>query len=75
MRAKEFITEISIGRRKKRYGTTRLQFKGYRCTKDCSGHKAGYNWAKRKGLNNMKNIPTEVNNSFKEGCMACVQGR
>jgi len=74
MRAKEFITEMSIMRRKKR-GPTRLQFKGYRCTKDCSGHKAGYNWAKRKGLNNMRDLPTEVNNSFKEGCMACIQGR
>ena len=75
MRAKEFITEMSIARRKKKFGTTRLQFKGYRCTKDCIGHKAGYFWAKRKGLNRMDQIPQTPSNSFKEGCMACVQGR
>jgi hypothetical protein len=75
MRAKEFITEMSIARRKKKFGTTRLQFKGYRCTKDCSGHKAGYFWAKRKGLNRMDQIPQTPSNSFKEGCMACVKGR
>jgi len=27
-----------------------LQFLGSTCTKDCSGHRAGYNWSKRKGL-------------------------
>ena len=26
-----------------------LTFGGSRCTKDCSGHKAGYRWALRKG--------------------------
>jgi hypothetical protein len=75
MRAKEFINEMSIARRKKTKGSTRLQFKGYRCTKDCSGHKAGYYWAKRKGINRMSQCPEDVNNSFKEGCMACIQGR
>lgn len=38
MRAHEFITE------------TGLTFFGSPCTKDCSGHKAGYEWAKRKGV-------------------------
>ena len=27
-----------------------LQFLGSTCTKDCSGHRAGYEWSKRKGL-------------------------
>lgn len=26
-----------------------LTFGGSRCTKDCSGHKAGFRWALRKG--------------------------
>lgn len=26
-----------------------LTFGGSRCTKDCSGHKAGFSWALRKG--------------------------
>ena len=27
-----------------------LSFLGSECTKDCSGHRAGYDWSKRKGL-------------------------
>ena len=26
-----------------------LQFRGSQCTKDCSGHRAGYEWSTRKG--------------------------
>ena len=26
-----------------------LQFLGSTCTKDCSGHRAGYNWSKARG--------------------------
>lgn len=26
-----------------------LTFRGSQCTKDCSGHAAGYEWSKRKG--------------------------
>ena len=26
-----------------------LSFKGSPCTKDCSGHRAGYEWSQRKG--------------------------
>ena len=26
-----------------------LQFLGSQCTKDCSGHRAGYEWSARKG--------------------------
>ena len=26
-----------------------LQFLGSTCTRDCSGHRAGYEWSKRKG--------------------------
>lgn len=25
-------------------------YKGYKCTKDCTGHEAGYNWAQEKGI-------------------------
>ena len=25
-------------------------FKGYACTVDCSGHKAGYEWAEQKAI-------------------------
>jgi hypothetical protein len=28
---------------------TELTFMGSECTKDCSGHKAGYNWSRKRG--------------------------
>tara|TARA_R110002072_G_scaffold301599_1_gene481685 strand:- start:37 stop:924 length:888 start_codon:yes stop_codon:yes gene_type:complete len=31
-------------------GQKTLTYRGYSCTKDCSGHKAGYNWALQKNL-------------------------
>lgn len=44
-----------------------LYFRGYKCTQDCSGHIAGYNWAIENGLTG----PHECggrSNSFIEGC-------
>ena len=49
-------------------------FKGYVCTKDCSGHIAGYRWAQRKGIKD----PSECggnSQSFYEGCLAYANGR
>lgn len=44
-------------------------FKGYSCTVDCSGHEAGYKWAKKKGLINPDDCHGN-SNSFIEGCQA-----
>lgn len=49
-------------------------FKGYPCTKDCSGHKAGYAWAQRKGITDASQC-TGKSRSFIEGCMAYVEGK
>lgn len=43
---------------------TELTFGGSRCTKDCSGHKAGYRWARRKGVA----ACNSHSNSFNNGC-------
>lgn len=46
-----------------------LMYKGYRCTKDCSGHIAGYDWADNIGIedpNECPGLPTHP--SFWEGC-------
>ena len=43
MRAHEFVRK---GRRKK---VDELSFLGSQCTKDCSGHRAGYAWSKARG--------------------------
>ena len=42
-------------------------FRQANCTKDCSGHKAGYEWARKKGIT----LPEQCggkSNSFTEGC-------
>ena len=44
-------------------------FKGYSCTSDCSGHKAGYAWAAKKGINNPDDCGGK-SSSFIEGCKA-----
>ena len=73
MKASDFMTEA----------TGLLQFKGYPCTKDCSGHKAGWKYAQQKGMN--ANNPADVqkvasglgsvHNSFYEGMKSYLEGR
>ena len=48
--------------------------KGYTCTKDCSGHEAGYEWAKRRGISDRTHC-TGKSQSFVEGCIAYADGR
>ena len=48
-------------------------FKGYVCTQDCSGHKAGYEWARRKGISDPARCGGK-SQSFIEGCMAYAKG-
>lgn len=40
---------IEISRIKNRRVLDELSFRGSQCTKDCSGHRAGYEWSLRKG--------------------------
>ena len=44
-------------------------FHGYRCTQDCSGHEAGYEWAARKGITDSNDCGGN-SQSFIEGCKA-----
>jgi hypothetical protein len=47
-------------------------FGGYACTEDCSGHKAGYDWA--EGRNITEETECSGNSqSFIEGCEAYVE--
>jgi len=53
-------------------------FGGDKCTVDCSGHKAGYEWAESKGITAreqcvdiLKIAPKRT--SFYEGCLAYVE--
>jgi hypothetical protein len=52
-------------------------FGGYECTVDCSGHKAGYEWAEARGITDeaecaviLRRWPNR--NSFYEGCLVYV---
>lgn len=47
-----------------------LSFMGSQCTKDCSGHRAGYSWYKRKGYE-----PASWSNSFNNGAAIAASGR
>lgn len=47
-------------------------FGGYDCTEDCSGHKAGYEWAERNGISDSGNCGGN-SNSFEEGCRAYTE--
>jgi hypothetical protein len=57
MKINEIITEA-----------TGLFYKGYPCTKDCSGHAAGYMWAVMHGIVDANDCPNTTTNSFWEGC-------
>ena len=48
-----------------------LSFLGSECTKDCSGHRAGYDWSKRKGLQQANSWSP----SFNKGAGLAVAGK
>lgn len=51
-----------------------LIYKGYDCTVDCSGHKAGYDWAKKKNIKSHDECGGR-SRSFIEGCYAWVDSQ
>ncbi|MDE4918312.1 hypothetical protein [Cupriavidus metallidurans] len=49
-----------------------LQFNGYLCTQDCSGHEAGYDWAEENGITDPDDCGGK-SQSFIEGCQAYAE--
>jgi hypothetical protein len=47
-------------------------FHGYRCTGNCSGHQAGYEWGRKRGISNPSSC-TGNSRSFIEGCRAYAE--
>lgn len=47
-------------------------FGGYECTEDCSGHKAGYDWAEENDVTDESDCSGN-STSFNEGCQAYVE--
>jgi hypothetical protein len=58
------------GRAKNEEQLDELQFLGSECTKDCSGHRAGYEWYKRKSRDPYSNSP-----SFNNGATLARMGK
>lgn len=49
-----------------------LTYRGYRCTVDCSGHEAGYEWAEQHAIDDEDDCGGN-SQSFIEGCIAHVR--
>ena len=49
-----------------------LNFHGYKCTEDCSGHDAGYQWAEDKGIDDPDDCGGN-SQSFVEGCQSYAE--
>jgi hypothetical protein len=66
MRASEFVRK-----KKPQQELDELSFLGSPCTKDCSGHRAGYAWSKARGNRNA----LSHSNSFNNGARLAAQGK
>ena len=66
MRAQEFVRK-----KKSKQELDELSFLGSPCTKDCSGHRAGYAWSKARGNRNAMSH----SNSFNNGARLAAQGK
>jgi hypothetical protein len=66
MRASEFVRK-----KKPQQELDELSFLGSPCTKDCSGHRAGYAWSKARGNRNAMSH----SNSFNNGARLAAQGK
>ncbi len=56
--------------------TEQLMYKGYPCTKDCSGHMAGYDWARQHNITDPNACPYRPSHpSFYEGCRSYAETR
>lgn len=49
-----------------------VEFHGYACTEDCSGHEAGYEWAEENGIDDPDDCGGN-SDSFIEGCQAYAE--
>lgn len=47
-------------------------YEGYECTEDCSGHRAGYEWAQENDINEEADCVGK-SYSFEEGCRAFTE--
>jgi hypothetical protein len=65
MRAKEFTAGTEVPDQ-----LAELSYLGSPCTKDCSGHRAGYKWYQRK-----RRTPQSASASFNKGAALAQAGK
>jgi len=70
MRANEFNNNKKT--RRARRNLDELNFLGSTCTRDCSGHRAGYEWSKARGG---AKIPNSWSPSFNKGAALHQAGK
>lgn len=56
-----------------KYSNGSMFYYSYSCTQDCSGHKAGGDWAMNEGIIDPLNCPYDRGDSFGEGCKAVLE--
>ena len=54
---------------------TAMYYMGYPCTKDCSGHQAGYRYAEYYQIDDGDDCPYGNSNSFWEGCKSYSENK
>lgn len=57
----------------RRFAQPRPGAGSYSCSSDCSGHRAGYEWARNRGISSSSQC-TGNSQSFIEGCRAFTEG-
>lgn len=72
--ATPYVGCTTIGSYKLDTSARTMKFRGYRCTKDCSGHEAGYEWAAEHDIEEESDCGGN-SQSFIEGCRAYVEER
>jgi hypothetical protein len=67
------MRDLYVEPRWSRAGGGRLWFGPYRCVDDCSGHQAGWQWAKRNRVRRSDGCNGSGSDSFFEGCRYYLQ--
>ena len=63
-----------LSKEPKRSTSGAIYFKGYKCSADCAGHIAGYEWAEERGISKEEGCYGR-SDSFNEGCLLYVSER
>lgn len=70
------VTGVKLQGKEYELAEAGLTWLGYPCTKDCTGHQAGDNWATKYNITDTEDCPNRAShNSFWEGCKGRVENK